>query len=434
MQISAFTILALVMGASSSRAASQRRVDQEREAGELVCTEVESGDEGLGRFDESVGVKRGDGSRTWRWAGTAIVDRASRCWPAQMANRSPLLARVLNDAGYARAMLGSASLVLPVLGVALGMLAVTEVGGQALPPPFALTVALAVLGVFDALAGIVAVAVFVIGVVLSGGLSSTDAVRTLLGVATLWFAAPLIAGAARPLRRPRTMTFEEHFDRTADVVIASLVGAWAVLTILEGLPGLAGMELPIAERSREAALVVLAALILRMLIETAAAHWYPQRLARVQPAELPTPSRAQRMAASMLILAIFLFVAVSYLGPCWQLYVGAALFILPKVLELAGDRVPSYPKVRTVTPSGIVQVVVLLVIGVLLAAVQLSLVGTGRELIRYSFVLLAIPGAVLAALELVGREAPDREWRWQQQLLGIPLILLGVLLALGIIG
>ena len=449
LQISAFAILALSLRGRRTRTRGDRGEagrggetaesgepgesagGETGEAGELVGTDVERADEGLGAFEESQQVKWGDGSRTWRWAATPILDGASRRWPRRISRRSPLAARVLNDAGYLRAMLGSLSLALPLLGLTLGVAAARAVGGEALPPPFALAIALAVLGVFDALAGVVAVGLFVGGVVISGGVATAADVRTLMGVATLWFAAPLIAGTARPLRRPRTMTFDEHFDRTADVVIASLVGAWAVLTILEGLPGLSGLDLPIATRASEGALVVLGALTLRMLIETAAAHGYPRRLAQVQPADLPEPGRGQRMAASILVLGLFLFVAASYLGPCWQLYVGAALFILPKMLDLLGDRLPSYPRVQAVTPHGIVQIVFLLAVGVALAVVVLSRLESGLRLIRDSFVLLALPGAFVAVLELVGGEAPARELKWQYQLLGIPLIALGVLLALG---
>jgi hypothetical protein len=413
LQIAAFTLLALVTGAGSNHT-RRHGGGEDREAGELVGTDVEAATEGLEGFEEHADTKWGDASGTWRWAATPIVDRLSRRWPECISHRSPLVARIINDAGYLRAMFGSASVVLPVLGVVLGVAAVRDVGGESLPPSFALAMALAVLGVFDALAGIVSVTVFVTGVLLSGGVASADAARTLLGLATLWFAAALIAGTARPLRRPPTTTFEEHFDRTADVVIASLVGAWAVLTILEGLPGLSGLDLPIAERA--GALVVLAALILRLLVETAAAHLYPRRLAQVQPAELAEPGRGQRIAASVLVLVVFLFVAVSYLGSCWQLYVGGGLFILPRILDLVSDHLPSCPRVQVVTPRGIVQVVVLLAIGVVLAAVVLSRLESGRELIRDSFALLALPGAVMAVLELVCREAPDREFKWKQQL------------------
>jgi hypothetical protein len=362
-----------------------------------------------------------------------VVDRLSLRLPPRIAPRSPLLARVVNDAGYLRATLGSASVLLPVLGAVLGALAVLDVDGEALPPEFGLAVALAVLGVFDALAGMIGVLVFVAGVVLAGGVSSGDAARTLLGISTLWFAAPLIAGTARPLRRPPTMTPQEHWDRTADVVIASLIGAWAVQVILQGLPGLSGLALPIAEKADAAAILVLIALAVRMVIETVAAHWYPVRLSRVQPSELREPTIAQRAAANILVLAIFVFVAVSYLGSCWQLYVGGALFILPKFLGFLADRLPNSPKAYAVTPRGIVEVVLMLVVGAVVGAIVLDHLASGREAIRDTFVLLSLPGFALALLELFGREGPERELPWRHQLLGIPLLALGVLIVLGVV-
>jgi hypothetical protein len=442
LQISAFAILALLGAASrrrsltgSTTARERRAIPAEagsREAGEVVFTEVESADEGL-TFETVALTRRGDRSRTWRWPGTHAVDRLSCRLPPRIAPRSPLLARVVNDAGYLRATLGSASMLLPVLGAVLGALAVSDVNGEALPPAFALAVALAVLGVFDALAGMIGVLVFVVGVVLSGGVSSGDAARTLLGVSTLWFAAPLIAGTARPLRRPPTLTAQEHWDRTADVVIASLIGAWAVQGILLGLPGLSGLDLPIAEKADAAALLVLVALAVRMVVETVAAHWYPARLSQVQPAELGEPGTGQRVAASVLVLAIFVFVAVSYLGSCWQLYVGGALFILPKFLGFFADRLPSSPRAHAVTPRGIVEVVLMLVVGAVVGAIVLDQFTSGREAIRNAFVLLSLPGFALALLELIGRDGPERELPWRHQLLGIPLLALGVLIVLGVV-
>lgn len=441
LQASVFAILALLATAGARAArkgASPVAVsDEAREDGELVGTEIESADEGLsGAFVLAATDERGDRSRTWRSPGTSYLDRLSREGPTVVATRSPLLARVLNDAGYLRAILGGASALLPLLGAVLGVLAVADVDGQSLPPRFGIVVALAVLGVFDALAGVVGVAVFAAGVMLGGGLSSADAARTLLGVSTLWFAAPLIAGTARPLRRSPTMTFDEHWDRTADIVIASLVGAWAVQKILQGLPGLAGLDLPIAHHGGVIAVVVLGALAGRMVVETIAAHWYPQRLAMVQPSELPGPGTGQRVAANALILAVFLFVAVSYLGACWQLWVGGALFVLPKLLALVADRLPTWPAVQVLAPQGIVQTVLLLVVGVVLGSLVLGHLANGKQLIRDSFVVLSLPSFVVGVLELLGGDGPDREreLRWYHQLLGVPVLALGVVLALGIIG
>ncbi len=437
-QVSAFALLAL-LGTAASRGGRQggggrSPAGESRQEGEVAFTEVESAEEGLaGGLQPAPHARWGDRSWSWQWAGTAAFDRASRRVPARVAGRSPLLARVLNDAGYLRAMFSSASTLVPILGVVLGVLAVRDVQGQALPPHFGLAVGLAVLGVFDALAGLLGVFVFVGGVVLLGGLSSADAARTLLGLSTLWFAAPLIAGTARPLRRPPTMTPREHWDRTTDIVIASLVGAWAVQKVLQGLPGLSGLDLPIAEQANAAAVVVLGALIVRMVLETVAAHGYPLRLSQVQPATLSEPSRAQRAAAYLLILGIFLFAAVAYLGPCWQLYVGGALFILPKFLQLLEDRLPNSPRIYAAVPRGLVQVVLVLFVGAVLGALALDNTDSGREAIRDSFVLLSLPGFALAVLELFGREGTERELRWHHQIAGIPILVFGVLLALEVI-
>lgn len=448
LQVSAFALLAVLGSAGAAGAARAGRTGSgsggrgqgersagagERESGEVVFTEVESAEEGLAGVVGQQGAARGDRSSSWQWPGTEAIDRLSLTVPALVAARSPLLARLFNDAGYLRAIVGSASVVLPVAGGALGALAVGNVGGEALPPTFWLAMALAVIGVFDALAGFVGVAVFVAGVAGSGGLDTADDVRTMLGLATLWFAAPIIAGAARPLRRDPTLTFREHWERTADVTIASLVGAWAVMSILEGLPGLAGVELPIAERAGAAALVVLGALVLRMLVETLVAHWYPWRLSMVQPVGLREPGRGQRMAANLLVLAVFLFVSVSFLGPCWQLYVGGALFILPKVLGLVADRVPTFPVVNAILPRGIVEIVLMVAVGSILGALVLGAFASPLEAIRNSFVLLSLPGVVLAILSLFEEEQPPRERPWTYQLLGIPVLALGILLVLGVV-
>src|SRR5205085_3134229 len=67
---------------------------------------------------------------------------------------SPLVARVVADGTYLRAMLGSASLLVLVAGAILGVAAIHDTGGDALPPAASLTIAIAMLGVLDAAAGL----------------------------------------------------------------------------------------------------------------------------------------------------------------------------------------------------------------------------------------------------------------------------------------
>lgn len=447
-QVGAFVLLGVVLGAAGGRSAARARLQggsgpqsgsqslsgsDSSGGGEMISTQVGVPETGA-VFLAAQSLERGDRSGTWQWPGTESLDRVSLTLPRRVARLSPLLARVMDDGGYLRAILGFASVLVPLGALALGLLAVLDVDGEPLPPAFGLLVAIAVLGVFDALAGLIAVAVFVTGVVVLGGLSSADAARTLLALALLWFAAPLIAGASRPLRREPTRTMEEHWDRLADIVIASLIGAWAVQQILQALPTLSGLELPVATRANDAALVVLVALAVRMVIETIAAHWYPSRLSSVQAPELPGPRTGQRLAAKMLTLAVFLFVATSYVGLCWQLYVGGVLFIVPQFLEFFADRFPNSRKLHTALPHGIVQIVLLLFVTGYLGVLAVDRFRDSLELIRWSFLLLSLPGFVFATLDLFGREGPEYPLRWRHQILGVLILSIGILFVLGVIG
>ena len=291
-------------------------------------------------------------------------------------------------------------------------------------------VALPVLGVFDALAGFLAVAVYLVGVAVSGGIDGADAGRFLLGFAALCFAAPLIAGAARPLRRPPSRTREQHWDHLADVTIGSLIGAWAVQKMVQSLPGLAGRELPIASHANQIALIVLGALVLRMVVETAASNWYPERLLAVRPTELVKAPTPQRVAVVGMRTALFLFVAVAFIGPCWQLFVGGALFALPQLAKLLERHLPASPWLFRRKPRGIVKVVLMLEVGAIAATLYFRSHQSGQDIIRNAFVVLAIPGLVLSGIGLVGRHGERRTLRWPDRWAGLAILILGLYLVL----
>ncbi|MDQ1415589.1 MAG: hypothetical protein QOF81_1202 [Acidimicrobiaceae bacterium] len=376
-----------------------------------------------------------DRSRVRRLPGTGPLDQFSVNLPPRIAPVSPLIARIVNDPGYLRAIFGSASALLPLSGVALAVVALGDVHGHALPPPFLIAMAIAVVGVLDALAGFLAVAVFVSGVIALGGLSTANDARILLGMSSLWFAAPVIAGVARPLRRAPTRSTAEHVERIADVIVAALVGAWATKQIVEGLPGLSGRLLPIASQSNLAAIVVLAALAFRMVVETVAAHRYPSRLSEVQAATLPVSGTAQHVSSAIVALAVFLFVTLPFIGVCWQLYVGGAFFAIPVLLRLWSDRFPNFSRLYTIIPRGILQTVVMLVIGTALGAfVAGHLNGeNSRQIIRDSFVILSLPGLSIALLQMFAREGPGPpQIHWlPEKLLGAVVVATGIVFVIG---
>jgi hypothetical protein len=392
----------------------------------------------------AAGAAGGDRSGTWRWPGTAAIDAAGVRLPAGLVRRSPLLARIVADGAYLRSILGSVAIIGPALGVVLGLVAIDQAGGRALPPSTALTIGIAALGVIDAAAGLAAVLTFVIGVVVSGGLDSNAALRTMLGLGALWFAIPVIAGAARPLRREPPRSRRELVERAGDFVIASLIGAWAVQKLVIALPGLSGYKLAIGSQANEVAVWLLAGLVVRMFGEQLAAHFYPRRLAAVQPRELREPGELQQLWAAVLRTGIFLFIAVVVVGSTWQLWVAGVLFLVPQMMAVFEGRFRKSPALGRLLPEGLVEVLIMLFLLTGLGALLLST--HAKTLIADSFVLLAVPGALLSILHLFGGDADeaadgaeeaatgstDRRW-WVVQIAGAALLGAGVLQVLGLL-
>jgi hypothetical protein len=320
-----------------------------------------------------------------------------------------------------------------LVGLGLGIAAVHESGGAARRPLAALWIAFAAVGVLDAAAGLLAIATFAIGVVLQGGVESAAAARTLVALSALWFAVPIVAGAARPLRRLPPAGPGETFDRGADFVIASLIGAWVVYELVGALPGIAGLDLPIADDATAAALVVVLALLVRMGLEELAAHLYPLRLGVAEAPELPEPGSLQQLAAIALRGGLFVFFATVIAGGSWQLWAGAALFVIPQALAVFDEHLPTWAWLSRVLPRGLVETVLMLFVVTAMGALVLDASDNSATALANAFVILAIPGFVLSIVGLFGGEAPERPLSWTLRLGGIAVLALGILLVLGLV-
>ena len=252
-------------------------------------------------------------------------------------------------------------------GLGLGLVAAHDTGGMPIPPAFTLTAVLLALAVFDATWGAAGVVGFGLGMMIwrSSELGFALSVRSFLGLAALWFAIPLIAAASRPFRRSIGEGRKYAWDRLADAVIATLIAGWAVQKTVGGLPGLSGLDLPIAERADALAIVAMAAVITRVLIEELAVWRYPLRLGAVATGKLPFAGPRQRLFATGLRTFLFVFLAYAFIGSCWQLWVGAVLFFVPQVLSIYERSFPNSERLNAILPEGIVKVLVMLVVGVL---------------------------------------------------------------------
>jgi hypothetical protein len=446
--ITAFTILSLVgprgvamprrlaWSSAAAGGAGPRSASHSGVAATLAAVggggEVEGADDDAGRADRS-GDAWGDRSITWRFPGWSRLDAFSLAVPPVLSTRLPLVARVLSDAAYLRASLGVLWILLPIGGVALGTAAALGGSAAPLPPALALTATLLVLAVLDATTGIAAVVAFgavtvASGGLTAGGLSLGEGIRGLLGLGALWFVTPLVAAAARPLRRASEPGHVYGWDRVGDVIIAALLGGWAVQGIVGGLGDLTGRDLAITEHADALAVLAIAAVVGRFGIEEITAAAYPRRLAAVEAASVGEPATVHHLRGLVVRAALLAFFAGAFLGNCWQLWAGVAIFAIPQLLALVGDRIPDLTRLAPVVPRGITQVLVLVLVGTAIAYVLDSRAGDGgvaeREAIRSGFVLLTVPAAGLELLALAGGIEPAGRWTWPRQLSGAGVVVL----------
>ncbi len=373
-------------------------------------------------------IALGDRSKTWHWPATQKLDALAATVPVLVARRSPLLGRIFADSTYLRAMLGSASLLIPVVGLGLGIAAVQNTDGIATPPSVALTAAIAVLGVIDAASGLIAIATFVIGIALLGGINSADHLRLMLGLGALWAVVPVLAGVTRPLRRAPAGGLIGVWERGADFIIVSLIGAWVVQRIVLALPGLAGVLLPIDAHANEIALIVLAALVARLAFETIAAHLYPLRLDSTASDAFPTPAKAVLIGSGAGRTAIYAFLVYVLIGDCWQLYVSSALFFLTQLIWVFPERFPNFTWLYRAVPKGLTQLVVFLygyTIAWLLMKKYLN--PDPATFFPNVFVGYGLLGLVLPLPLLFGRSGEPRRIGWGKRIIGLGVLVIAIL-------
>jgi hypothetical protein len=130
--------------------------------------------------------------------------------------------------------------------------------------------------------------------------------------------------------------------------------------------------------------------------------------------------------------AVFLLIAIPFVGSRWQLYAGAALFLIPQLLKLVENRFPNWPGVYAVLPRGILKTVIMLFVGKWFGTLVTDhLLHDPRQLIADAFVILSLPGLVLSLLDLVGRDGARCRLTWWHRIAGAGVLAVGVLFVLG---
>jgi len=422
--------------------ASIRRAKNEESAPDGVRTGDEGlqdaaaqgleGDEEAGAI-ESVGAGYGARARSGLrdrftpvaapWLDGMVRDAAQR-----VSTRVPVLARIIDNGSYLRALLGAGWLPLPFVAALLGVIGAAGVDHVVMTPQWWVVVAVVLIGCLDALSGLVFSVAFGVAVLLAGGFDGLAPLRGFLGLAVMAVAPSLVAGAVRPGRRD-TGGDDPVWNRTVDAVLIALFGAWALGTMYSALPTLTTYDPPQASRAVDVQVIALLVLALRWVVENAAQSIVPARLAEVENEEFPEPPQGQVYFSIAARTALFVFVAVGFIGNNWALWLGGLLYAYPEVVGLFTDRFPNVPALKKWLPQNLARTVMMLLVALWWGSLMEGWLGDSPNFPMLAFVVMGLPGHFLGVAYWFGRDAEEWKSTLASRVAGVVLLVVGFLLA-----
>ena len=340
-----------------------------------------------------------------------FLDKFTHNLTVRLAKFSPILSKVVNDGAYLRAIFGSAWLAFPVAGIALATIALSEPSVELSPPSWQIFIAIAVLGIFDAFAGMLATLIFAIGMMNSYGIQSSADIRMMLGVLLLGFGPALIAVAFRQIRKHFETNFGYFWERLVDLAVLVFFTGWTVSSMVSTLPALAGKTLQAANHVADFGFYLSVAVAIRIVFEEIAARGYSSRLDKINPTEVPGTSQLQKVLSTALRLGMFIFVTAAFMGNTWQVWVGSVIFILPNILSWFSDKLPNSTFIWKLIPTGLPGLAFSLVVAGYTSTFISGWLGKNPDYSQWSFMLMPIPMFLVGVVGLFGREGKEDEVR-----------------------
>lgn len=400
----AIAALTLLGGGSMKTLASSRKTSDSNDSPSQGSI-TQTGDVDL----SSLAVTPGRGDLASH-AQTHITEKAHHSfikWAKKVSGPSPILTVVLSDANYLRAMIGGFAYILYPAAVVVGYLASVSAHKQALPPSLLFVILFAVFGTLDAFAGLLVAVAFMVPIIISGNVNNFTTAFTLIGISQVAISPMLIAINIRPLRR-RVTDFASFWEKMTDFILASILGGWAVEAIVEGLPGLAGVQLAIANHGRLIGIWVAGLIFLRYSLEETATYLFPKKFAELAPS-LNHRKKKHLVLSMILKIATFGIVAVSFIGFNLFFITGLVMYALPLILSFVHHKFPKKSAIKKWSPKGVVGIVVMTSFGTSLGIIVQKHIQDARVYMLAAFVLLSLPGFLLSILGFFGAD-PEKAW------------------------
>ena len=309
---------------------------------------------------------------------------------------SYIIARVILDARYLRALFGSKSWILPIIASFFAWHGVNEIDRQALPLAFTWLAIVMVIAIFDSFAGFYASLTYAICILFEGNLDSFTSVVTVVGTMLVMYAPSLIASTFRPMQRT-VKTAKDFWERITDYSVGILLAAMAVKGLVSALSGLSGIKLEVADRSSNLALLAALALIVRFLLEEKAWYQYPQAL-REQTIEISNKSGFRAFSKSFIRFFLFVAFSLPFVGPTTGFALGILIYLLGQIISKSDLKLPKSRVVGQLIPSGVPNIIFVSVVGGFVSYWLSRAVTDPGHLIEATFWVMALPGLLLSIL------------------------------------
>jgi hypothetical protein len=341
-----------------------------------------------------------------------------------------VISKIINDGAYLRSIFGTLWLAFPITGIALAVNAMLQPAVELKPPTWELMLAIAVLGMFDAFAGMLATIVYSIGAMCIYGVKDLFDIRMMLGVLILGFGPVLIGVSFRAIRKQHENNFGYFWERLIDLAVLTFFVSWSASGMVATLPALAGRTLVVANHGSDFGLWLAIAMALRILLEEFTARGFSERLSKINPAEVPSTSQLQQFISTGVRLSLFIFVTAAFMGNVWQVWVGSVIFILPNILGWVSHKFPNSALLWRVLPQGMPGLALTLIISTFSGTLISDWLSNHPEYPQYRFMLAPIPIFLLGLLGMFGRQGREDEgrvihkedWRWVYRIGGIAVL------------
>lgn len=354
---------------------------------------------------------------------------------------SPLAARYISDASWFQAIFGPLVIFLPIAGIATGIALALDTDMTQTLVPSSLTLVLVgiIIGVMDALAGLLLAGTYIFWALASGNLVNAIDLRTLLAIAIIFSAPLLLVGNIRPLRRDsESWSASERF---VDVAVVGVLSVVIMRALFISLDNLSRQQTLLSTYANYFSLIAGGAVVLRYVIEDITERVAPARLNYLIPTSTPSQEFSFYVGAIIIKVSTFILFLLGFFGFSWQLVVGIAILVTMEFMKYFKDGFPNSPFLYQVLPSGMPQMVAMALIGVLTTSWAESLPLVAEDRARTLFVIVSIPSFLISFLKFFGRNPRQGDVKWYCRkklrflyyLFGPAMIALALGLQLGVI-